>query len=163
MWGEGRKAGGIVERVQCKADAAAEQQKLAKYNLLVGRFSQALGQDKETIQKWWKHNKDFLRGKLVQAGIDPTTGLSVNAEGAHEPADARSGIDTTTEPTADDKPITGSVEAPGDDIGFLETSEALNRLGIRRAVNEAPPPPDDAEPFEDLRRRTTEQLLKQGA
>jgi hypothetical protein len=163
MWGEGRSAEGIVKRVHGKAGDDTERQQLAKYNLLVRRFSQALRQDNETIQKWWKHNKDFLRTKLVQAGIDPTTGLSVNAEASSAPAAAHDDIGVTTEPNADDKPAAGSVEAPGDDIGFQETSEALDRLGIPRAVNEAPPPHDNAEPFEDLRRRTVEQLLEQEA
>jgi len=150
---------GSSQHEEGKADADPKRE---KYNLLVRRFAHALGQDHETIRKWWRHNRDFLLLKLKQAGIDPYTGFPANAEAHHEPADARKGIGTTTEPTADDKPTTGIVEAPGDDIGFRETSEALNRLGIRRAVNDAPPP-DDAEPFEDLRRRTTEQLLKQGA
>jgi len=102
---------GSSQHEEGKADADPKQE---KYNLLVGRFAHALGQDHETIRKWWKHNKDFLRGKLVRAGIDPTTGLSVNAESAHEPADARNGIGTTTESTEGDKPTTGSLEAPGD-------------------------------------------------
>jgi hypothetical protein len=86
----------------------------------------------------------------------------LNADGAHEPAGARNGIDTTTEPIAGDTPAEGSVEASDEDIGFDDTTEALNGHGIRRTVNEAPPP-DDAEPFEDLRRRTIEPLLEQGA
>jgi hypothetical protein len=133
-----------------------------RHRLWVERVAAALATTVDAVEYQRRNAFGFLLARMKAAGIDPTTVLSVNAEGAHEPADARNGIGTTTEPIEGDKPTTGSVEAPGDDIGFQETSEALDRLGIPRAVNEAPPP-DAAEPFEDLRRRTTEQLLEQGA
>ena len=93
-------------------DANDRQQ---KYTQLLRRFSQALGQDQETIRSWWKHNRDFLRLKLEQAGINPTTGLRFDADAARKPADARDDIVVTTEPIAGDKPAAGSVDARDDD------------------------------------------------
>ena len=133
-----------------------------KRQQMVERFAAALGATAEAIDVQWRAKPHVLRARLESAGIDTTTGFPFNAEASSAPAPALDDIGVTTEPDADDKPAAGSVEAPGDDIGFQETSEALDRLGIPRAVNEAPPH-DDAEPFEDLRRRTVEQLLEQGA
>jgi hypothetical protein len=129
---------------------------------LAQRFAAALGASFDAILKQWDHEPNVLFARLKAAGIYWKTGLPLNADGAHEPAGARNGIDTTTEPIAGDTPAEGSVEASDEDIGFDDTTEALNGHGIRRTVNEAPPP-DAAEPFEDLRRRTIEQLLEQGA
>lgn len=85
-----------------------------KYTQLLRRFSQALGQDQETIRSWWKYNRDFLRLKLEQAGINPTTGLRFDADAASKPADARHDISVTTEPIAGDKPAAGIVDARDD-------------------------------------------------
>jgi hypothetical protein len=129
------------------------------------RFEQFAAALKTTVEavEYQAHNEPaVLAGRLTAAGIDLKTGLPVSAGAHHKPAGARGDISVTTEPTAGDKPVAGSVEAPGDDIGFRRTTEALNRLGITRTVNPAPPPDEDQEPFEDKRRRTTEQLLRQG-
>jgi hypothetical protein len=148
MGREGREAGASRER----------------YNLLVRRFAHALGQDEDTIRSWWRHNRDFLRMKLGAAGIDPKTGLPVNAEGAHEPAAARDDIGVTTEPIDQDRPVAGNVVARGDDefaCSHLDIHDALRGLGIPSPASQALPAEDNA--FEDERRRTMDQLLKQGA
>jgi hypothetical protein len=127
------------------------------------RWADALKTTVDAIEYQFRRDPGFVFTRLTAAGIDPKTGLPFNAEGAGEPVDARHDIDTTTDTMTGNKPAAGSVEAPGDDIGFRRTTEALDRLGITRTVNPAPPPDDDQEPFEDKRRRTTEQLLRQGA
>jgi len=137
----GRKADGIHESDQGDAEPD-ERKRRERWNNLVACFAQALGQDEVTIRSWWRNNRDFLRTQLEKRGIDPNTGLPVNAKGAHEPTDARNGIDTTTEPVAGDKPAAGSVDASGDDARRededpdrprhdpWETLAALKRNGI---------------------------------
>jgi hypothetical protein len=141
---------------------SSESERRYRWRKMADRFAAALRLTTDQVFHLWDTDKPGLRARLLAAGIDPNTGFPLAAEGAHEPADARNGIDTTTEPIEGDKPAEGNVGASGEDIEFHNTTEALNALGIRRTVNKAPPP-DDAEPFEDLRRRTTEQLLEQGA
>jgi hypothetical protein len=141
------------------AETAKRKERKAE---LAQRFAAALGVTAEAIMSQWDHEPDVLFARLKAAGIYWKTGLPLAAEGAHEPADARNDIGTTMEPIEGDKPAEGNVGASGEDIEFHDTTEALDGLGIRRTVNEAPPP-DDTESFEDLRRRTVEQLLEQGA
>jgi hypothetical protein len=111
-----------------------------RWNRMADRFAEALGQTRETILDWWNNHKPFLRMKLEQAGIDPTTGLP--AEAHHEPSDARGDAGVTTEPNAGHEPAAGSVDAR-DDVARrededpdhprhdpLETLAALKRNGI---------------------------------
>jgi hypothetical protein len=164
--GEGRKAGTEPEPVRADADNPAVRERMAKRDQgrrLAGRIAKALGLDIDIVLHRGRTNPQYLALQCREAGIDPKTGLPVNAEGAGEPVDARHDIDTTTDTMTGDKPVAGSVEAPGEDIGFRQSTEALDRLGITRTVNPAPPPDEDQEAFEDKRRRTTEQLLRQGA
>jgi hypothetical protein len=158
---------GILDRMLGAGQAPRDEdpataERRRKRQQMVERFAAALGATAEAIDVQWRAKPHVLRARLESAGIDTTTGFPFNAEASSAPAAALDDIGVTTEPFADDKPAAGIVEAPGDDIGFQETSEALDRLGIPRAVNEAPPH-DDAEPFEDLRRRTVERLLEQEA
>jgi hypothetical protein len=127
------------------------------------RWADALGTTVDAIEYQFRRDPGFVFTRLTAAGINPKTGLPFNAEGAGEPVDARHDIDTTTDTMTGNKPAAGSVEAPGDDIGFRRTTEALNKLGITRTVNPAPPPDEDQEAFEDKRRRIADQLLRQGA
>jgi hypothetical protein len=142
------------------AETAKRKERRAE---LAQRFAAALGVTLEAVIDQWKREPNVLRARLFAAGIDPNTGSPLAAEGAHEPAGARNGIDTTTEPIEGNKPAAGSVKAPGKDSGFRQSTEALNRLGITRTVNHAPPPDEDQEAFEDKRRRIADQLLRQGA
>jgi hypothetical protein len=152
---------GILDRLAPRTDPEQVKQQ-DRHRLWLERVAAALGTTANAVEYQRRNAIGVLLARMKAAGIDPTTGFPFNAEASSAPAQARDDIGVTTEPNADDKPAAGSVEAPGDDIGFQETSEALDTLGIPRAVNEAPPH-DDAEPFEDLRRRTVEQLLEQGA
>ena len=152
---------GILDRLAPRMDPEQVKQQ-DRHRLWLERVAAALGTTANAVEYQRRNAIGVLLARMKAAGIDPTTGFPFNAEASSAPAQARDDIGVTTEPNADDKPAAGSAEAPGDDIGFQETSEALDTLGIPRAVNEAPPH-DDAEPFEDLRRRTVEQLLEQGA
>lgn len=127
-------------------DANDRQQ---KYTLLLRRFSKALGQDQETIRSWWRHNGDFLRLKLEQAGIDPNTGFPVNAEAHHEPAGVRKDIDTTTDTMTGNKPAAGNVGAHGDDPPKVfdcpadDLRDGLARQGVPSPTTRTPPAVDD--------------------
>lgn len=146
------------------AETAKRKERKAE---LAERFAVALGMTVEAVIDQWKRGPDVLRARLLAADIDPNTGFPVNAEAHHEPAGDHKGIDTTTEPTAGDKPAEGNVGAHCDDppkefdCPADDLRDGLGQLGITPTVH--PAPPDVAEPFEDLRRRTVEQLLKQGA
>lgn len=141
------------------AETAKRKQRKAE---LAERFAAALGMTVEVTIDQWKHHPDVLRARLKAVGIDPNTGLPCNAGALHEPADAPSGMETTTEPTVSDEPATGAVGASAEDVGCRDGTEAVNGLGIRLTVNKAAAVADD-EPFEDLRRRAVEQLLEQTA
>lgn len=129
-----------------------DQQQRDRYNLLLTRFAQALGQSPETIRSWWRNNTDFMRMKLKQAGIDPNTGLPVTADASHEPADALEDTVTTSEPTAGVTPAMGSVNARGVefDIPHCQLHEALRQQGIPTPATHAPPD-DDAFERDDQR------------
>jgi hypothetical protein len=124
-------------------------QRKRRQRALAELFAAALGEDVEAILQRWKVNPYFLRLQLVAAGINPNTGYRLGAEDPDEPEDARHGIDTTTEPSADDKPVAGVVDAPDEDRRHdpIETMSALARQGI------TPPtltrPPDEDEVFEN--------------
>jgi len=140
----------------------ADQAKLERHR----RFAAALGTTVEAVTYQLRHEPDLLLTRLRVAGIDPRTGLPVNAGGAGKTATivATSDTEVTTEPAAAATPVVGVVGASGDDVGFLQTSGALDRLGIVRAPPAAPPgTAGDEESFEDHRRNVMEQLLRAGA
>jgi hypothetical protein len=58
-----------------------------------------------------KGKNPWLLLQCKQHGIDPRTGLRIDARGSDEPRNARAAIDMTTEPAEQDKPATGIVEA----------------------------------------------------
>jgi hypothetical protein len=145
------------------SDDAERERRQGEKERLAALFADALGTDKNSILRQWRSAPDILVTRLVHAGIDPNTGLLVNADGPDRPVGARGDIDTTTDTMTGNKPAAGSVKAPGKDSGFRQSTEALNRLGITRTVNHAPPPDEDQEAFEDKRRRIADQLLRQGA
>lgn len=158
MRGEGSKAAADHE--------PAVRDRLAKHDegrQQAARIAEALGLELEIVLYRGRTNPQFLALQCREAGIDPRTGLPLGAEAPGEPKEARGSIDTTPDTTTGNTPATGDVEAPGEDVGFHETSKALNTLGITRTVNAAPPPGEDEEPFEDKRRRIRDQLLRQGA
>jgi hypothetical protein len=131
---------------------------------VAARFAAALGVTVESVIQQWRSKPDTLRARVEAAGIDPNTGLPVNAEGAHEPAAARDDIGVTTEPIDQDRPAAGNVGARGDGefaCSHLDIHDALRGLGIPSPARQALPAEDNA--FEDERRRTMDQLLKQGA
>lgn len=144
--GEGRRADGIHEPDQGDAEPD-ERQKRERWSRLVARFAQALGRDEDTIRSWWRYNRDFLRAELLKRGIDPNTGLIVNAEGAHEPRGARDDIGVTTEPIDQDKPAASSVGARGGDefaCAAEDIRRGLQQLGIPSPATPAPLAEDDA-------------------
>ena len=120
MGQEGRKAEGIDRQRE-------------RYNLLLERYAEALGENQETIRSWWRNNTDFLRMRLNQAGIDPSTGLPFNAEASHEPATASDGIVTTTEPIDHDKPagrMLGARDEGEWNFAAEDIHRGLQQLGI---------------------------------
>ena len=141
------------------ADDAETAKRKERKAELAQRYAAALGMSLEAVYDQWKNQTDILRARLAAAGIDPRTGLPAGAH--HEPADARNDIGMTTESIVSDERATGAVDASAEDVGRRDGTEAINRLGIRMTVNKAAVADD--EPFEDLRRRTLEQLLEQTA
>jgi hypothetical protein len=94
-----------------------------KKAMLTERFADALGASYDGIIAQWRDNSDILFARLKAAGIDPATGLPVNAGGSHEPAAAREDIDATAEPMDEDEPAEGVLGAPGEsDIGAASDS-----------------------------------------
>jgi hypothetical protein len=96
------------------------------------RFSTALGVPKATVIKWWRYNRDVLLKMLVDAGINPNTGLPIDAGGSHEPGEARASVQTITEGAGDNLPATGVLERHGGDDAEhdpVATRAALAALG----------------------------------
>jgi hypothetical protein len=99
-----------------------------KYRKMAERFAAALGITVDEVFRLWRTDKPGLRARLEAAGIDPTTGLAINADGAGKPVQARDDIDTTSDTTTDDKPATGIVDAPGDDCRQPDSHEDLSKV-----------------------------------
>ncbi len=153
----------ILERFVPRKDPVVGELE-RKRQEVAARFAAALGVTVESVIQQWRSKPDTLRARVEAAGIDPNTGLPVNAEGAHEPAAARDDIGVTTEPIDQDRPAAGNVGARGDGefaCSHLDIHDALRGLGIPSPARQALPAEDNA--FEDERRRTMDQLLKQGA
>jgi len=126
----GRQAGSIDDDDKPAAYREWEA-KREKRDVIAARFAAGLRMPKETVLAWWKHNKYHLLTKLIAAGIDPNTGHPIDAGGSHEPVDARSTLQATTEPTDDAEPATGILEArgEGDDDDPAATRAALAAIG----------------------------------
>jgi hypothetical protein len=96
-------------------DDSDREQRQERRRQMAERFAAALGIKIDEVFQLNQSDKPGLLARLLAAGIDPNTGLPVNAEGAHEPVDARGDIDTTTDTVTDDKPAAGVVVAPDED------------------------------------------------
>jgi len=108
---QGREAGAEPE----PAAMAEWDRKRQHQRMLAERFAAALGEDIDTIVRRWKDNSVFLRLQLQTAGIDPNTGLPVDARAPSKPAGGQSDGKMTTEPMEDDKPVAGILVAPAAD------------------------------------------------
>jgi hypothetical protein len=105
------------------------------------RFAAALGVTVESIIQQWRHRPDILRARLEEAGINPNTGLAVNAEASHEPREARDDTGMTTEPIDHDKPAAGSVDTRDDvefDCAADDIRRGLQQAGLVSPVKPAP-------------------------
>lgn len=119
------------------------------------RIAEALGLDIDTVKI---RNRTYLALQCRQAGIDPQTGLPVNADAPGKPSQARPGIDATTEPTRRDKPATGNVGARDDDELFCDhrqLRQALKAEGIPAPVAKSLTADDDAFERSGMTRATT--------
>jgi hypothetical protein len=147
--GEGRKAGTEPEPVRADADNPAVRERMAKRDQgrrLAGRIAKALGLDIDIVLHRGRTNPQYLDFQCREAGIDPKTGLPVNAEGAGEPVDARHDIDTTTDTMTGNKPAAGNVGAgtpPVFDCPADDLRDGLARQGIPSPITRTPPAVDD--------------------
>lgn len=136
----------ILDRFVPRKDPVVDERE-RKRQELAGRFAAALGGTVESILQQWRRQPDILRARVEAAGIDPNTGLPVNAEGAHEPRGARDGIGVNTDVIDQDKPAAGSVGARHGaefDCDHQQIHQALRQLGIPSPATPAPPHEDDA-------------------
>jgi hypothetical protein len=122
----------ILDRLVPRRDPVTVEQE-RKRQELAERFAAALNVSVDSVIHQWRTKRDTLLARLLAAGIDPNTGLRVAAEVPAEPAAARNVASATTEPTTDDKPAAGSVDAPDDDEDLERLREKFAE-GLRRAT-----------------------------
>lgn len=137
----------ILDRFVPRKDPVADERKRKQLEL-AGRFAAGLGVTVESILQQWRYRRDTLLARLLAAGIDPNTGLRIDAGASDEAAQARADIDMTTEPTTGDKGMTVNVGARGENAEFAcsawELRKALHAQGIPLPSLRAPPAEDDA-------------------
>jgi hypothetical protein len=122
----------ILERILPQKDPVTVERE-RKRQELAERFAAALNVSVESVIHQWRTKRDTLLARLLAVGIDPNTGFRVAAEAPAEPAAARDVASATTEPTTDDKPAAGSVDAPDDEEDMKRIRENFAE-GLRRAA-----------------------------
>lgn len=129
MRDEGSQAAGAEDSEEYRAWLA----KRVHERELFRRYAEGLGTTVDAVEHQYRHGYPYLMARLKAAGFDPNTGDRVAAEAPAEPAAARDVASATTEPTTEDKPAAGSVDAPDDDEDLERLREKFAE-GLRRAT-----------------------------
>jgi hypothetical protein len=109
----------ILELITPRVDPE-QAKRTEQHRRWLERIAHALSTTTDAVESQRRNMPDVLAGRLKAAGIDPRTGLAVEAH--HEPADARDDTSVTTEPIAGDEPAAGSVDAR-DDVARREDED----------------------------------------